>query len=120
MKYSINKKPFIKNSTQAMLKCTLVNQSGISLSDQLRMQLEVFILEDELFNALMTLKTGKVCGVDGLTLEFYRTFWRKLVCPLHAMLSHAIEQGRLSTSAHCGIINLILKKGKDNKLVRNW
>ena len=36
------------------------------------------------------------------------------------MLSHAIEQGRLSTSAHRGIINLIPKKGKDDKLVRNW
>ena len=107
-------------SSNAEVHFSLVNQSGISLSDQLRTQLEVFISEDELFDALMTLKTRKVCGVDGLTLEFYWTFWRKLVCPLHVMLSHAIEQGRLSTSARHGIINLILKKGKDDKLVHNW
>ena len=122
MKYSMNKKTFHQElySSNAEVHFSLVNLSGISLSDQLRMQLEVFISEDELFDALMTLKTGKVCGVDGLTLEFYRTFWRKLVCPLHAMLSHAIEQGRLSTFAHCRIINLIPKKGKDDKLVHNW
>ena len=56
-------------SSNAEVHFSLVNQSGISLSDQLRMQLEVFISEDELFDALMTLKTGKVCGVDGLTLD---------------------------------------------------
>ena len=80
----------------------------------------MFISMDELFDALMTLKTGKVCGCDSLSLLFYRKFWKLLVGPLHRMLQLAYTTGYLSASARRGIINLIPKKCADETQVQSW
>ena len=66
----------------------------------------------------MTLKSGKVCGVDGLGVEFYRKFWKTLIGPYHQMLQEAFKVGYLSASARREFINLIPKKGKDDKLIK--
>ena len=70
---------------------------------------------------MMTLKRGKVCGSDGLSVEFYYKFWNILSEPLMAMLKQAFVDGHLSASARRGIINLIPKGGRRNdKLVKNY
>ena len=81
---------------------------------------ECFVSKDELFDALMTLKSGKVPGLDGLTLAFYRKFWKDLVDPLHEMLKQAFDEGELSNSARKGIINLIPKANQDETYMKNW
>ena len=80
----------------------------LDINDKLAFEMEVS--KDELFDAVMTLKTGKTQGIDGLGVEFYRKFWKDLIDPLHDMYLYALEVGYLNPTARRGIINLIPKK----------
>ena len=102
------------------VKFTLKNESGLRLNDNQRNLLENVISKDELFDALMTLRSNKVPGGDGLTLEFYRTFWKNLKEPLYKSFMEALEVGKFGASTKRGIINLIPKKLKNELYVRNW
>ena len=94
---------------------------GIGISPEQKEAFEKFVSKDELFDAMMTLKVGKCQGIDGISLEFYRKFWKLIVDPLHAMLEQSFHDGTLSYSARKGIINLIPKGGsKDEKLVQSY
>ena len=96
------------------------NISGVKLEQVNKHAFEETISEAELYDALMTLKSGKVQGCDGLGLEFYRKFWKILCKPLHEMFVHALETDTLSPSARRGIINLIPKKHRDELEVQSW
>ena len=60
------------------VKFTLVNQTDTKLSEQQKALFEEPVSEGELFDAMMTLKRNKVCGCDGLSVEFYCKFWAQL------------------------------------------
>ena len=68
----------------------------------------------------MTLKSNKTPGADGLSLNFYRKFYKDLKEPLLNLYKYSIQEGRLNKTARYGIINLIQKKGKDDLLIKNW
>ena len=73
----------------------------------------------ELTNALGEMKNGKSPGYDGITLEFYRTFWHILKQPLHKAICEAYSDQILFESARFGILNLIPKPGKDARKLQN-
>ena len=98
----------------------IVNESGIHLSETDRQNFENMISKDELFDAVMTLKPGRTPGCDGLSLEFYKKFWKIIIDPLYDMYCEAMKEGRLAPSARRGIINLIPKRNKDELLVKSW
>ena len=97
----------------------LSNTSGITLNPIYKNAYEEIISEDELFDAIMTLKLGKTQGCDGLGLNFYRKFWKIVKTPMYEMFVECVEAGQLSPSAKRGIINLIPKKLKDVTQVKN-
>ena len=66
------------------------------------------------------MKVGKSPGNDGLTVEFYRTFWKELRDPLTEALRESLRLGELSPSQKQSVIRLIPKKGKDLALLKNW
>ena len=74
---------------------------------------------DELFDAVMTLKSGKVPGLDGLTVEFYRKFWKTLAPFLFAMYQFSHKNGLLPESVRQGLITLLPKGNKDIRYVKN-
>ena len=96
------------------------NTIGVMLNDRNKHMLDEEISEGELFDAVMTLKTGKAQGCDGLGAEFYRKFWKVLVRPLSEMYVRSLELGVLLPSARRGVINLIPKKNKDELNVQSW
>ena len=99
----------------------LINNTGVMLDGTQKATFDKPFTQDELFDALMTLKTGGKCpGPDSLTLAFYRKFWAILKEPLFDALIESVEEGRLNFSARRGIINLIPKKQKDETLLKNW
>ena len=75
--------------------------------------------KEEFYDAMMTLKPNKVPGLDGLTVEFYREFWKELSSHLIAMFEHSFMQGTLSESVKQGLISLLPKKKKDIRYVKN-
>ena len=89
------------------------------ISDLEKSKCDQDISEGELFDAIMTLKSKKVPGLDGLTIEFYRKFYKNLKDMLLGMYRHSFEMGLLPDSLRKGLISLIPKKLKNTKRVKN-
>ena len=102
------------------IKFNLENTTGVRISKQKCLEYESFCTKEELFDAMMTLKSRKTPGCDGLSILFYRKFWKLIVNPLYAMLLQAYEDNLLNPSGRRGVILLIPKKNKDSTLVKNW
>ena len=63
---------------------------------------------------------NKSPGNDGLTKEFYKTFWEDLKKPLCASITKAFHRGELSHSQKQAVIKLREKKDIDKKIIKNW
>jgi hypothetical protein len=74
---------------------------------------------DELLRALQNSKLGKSPGLDGLTYEFYKQFWKEIRPLLLQVVNTSLQKGQLPNSMLKGIITLILKNG-DLTLLDNW
>ena len=77
------------------------------------------ITESELLNAVKSMSNDKSPGSDGLTKEFYETFWEEIRIPLCNSITKSYQNGELSTSQRQAVIKLIEKKDKDKKLINN-
>ena len=78
------------------------------------------ITQREIGEALKQLKNGKSPGSDGFTTDFYKFFWPKIKQNVLDSLKYAKEIGKLSIDQRRGVINLIPKKEKDPRLLKNW
>ena len=78
------------------------------------------ITESECKIALNNMKMNKSPGSDGLTVEFYKTFWPEISEKLVQALNEANEKGELSHSQRQAVISLLHKKNKDESLLKNW
>lgn len=74
---------------------------------------------EECFKSLQSLE-NKSPGSDGLTLEFYKSFWGVVGNLLVESLNCAFDYGELSYSQKQAIITLKEKKGKDRRYISNW
>ena len=59
-------------------------------------------------------------GNDGITKEFYITFWDTVKELLCASIQQSFLAGELSTSQKQAIIKLIEEKDRDKKFIKNW
>ena len=89
------------------------------IMDMDRAMMEEPLALDKLYDAVMTLKNGKVPGIDGFTVEFYRHFWKDLSVSLFEMLRYSYEVRLLPLSVWKGLISLLPKKNKDTHYVQN-
>lgn len=72
---------------------------------------------EEIRDAVIDMNRNKSPGTDGLTTEFYQTFWGKLEPVLFKVYLQIFEQGIMSRSMRKGMITLIYKqKGERNSL----
>jgi hypothetical protein len=74
----------------------------------------------EIGQALKELKNGKSPGTDGFTADFYKFFWAKIKTLVLESLRWVYKEGELSIEQKRGIINLIPKKNKDIRQLKNW
>jgi len=74
----------------------------------------------ECYDALQKLGSSKSPGNDGLTKEFYCTFWDKLGPLLLECLNDSFEKGCLTISQRQAVITVIEKPGKDVRYLKNW
>ena len=70
--------------------------------------------------ALKEFKPNKSPGCDGLTSEFYQTFWNDIGPKLVSTLNTCKRTGHLSQSQRRGVITLLEKRGKDPRKIKNW
>ena len=58
------------------------------------------------------MKLNKSPGPDGLTVEFYRTFWPEVKHLIMSSYKFSFDNGQLGYSHRESIISLIFKKGE--------
>ena len=71
---------------------------------------------DECTNVVNCLKTNRSPGCDGLTPEFYKSFWGDVKDLVIDSLNEGYAQGELSYSQKRGVIKLLHKKGEKTNL----
>ena len=69
---------------------------------------------------MKSMKNDKSPGNDGLTKEFYVTFWDDVKATFISSLKQAKERKELSISQRQAIIKLIEKKDRDKRYIKNW
>lgn len=89
------------------------------LSEEEKMELEGFVTFSELSSAVQGLNSGKSSGVDGLSAEFFKSFWNVIGYDLYDVFLESFNQGVLPLSCRRAVLTLIPKKG-DLGLLKNW
>ena len=74
---------------------------------------------NELYDVVMTMKSGTVPGLDGLTIMFYNKFWKLLAPELMSMYLYSYKTGVLPELVKQGLLSLLPKKNKDTRYVKN-
>ncbi|KAI3375657.1 hypothetical protein L3Q82_003721 [Scortum barcoo] len=82
-------------------------------------KLEAGLSLAELHAALMSLQNGKAPGIDGLPVDFYKSFWSVLGEDLLEVIMDCLETGWLPMSCRRAVITLLPKKG-DLQELKNW
>ena len=75
-----------------------------------RDQLDSLPSLEELTLSLASLPTGKSPGLDGLPVEFYKSFWSLLGSELLEVFTSSLQCGELPMSCHRAVISLLPKK----------
>ena len=71
-----------------------------------------------MLKALKSMHNNISPGNDGLTKEFYETFWNKIKHPFMNSIMEARETKKLSTSQ--SQVKLIEKEERDKRVIKNW
>ena len=78
------------------------------------------LTEKDLYASMKSMENDKSPGNDGLTKEFYVTFWNDIKATFISSLKQAKERKELSISQRQAIIKLIEKKDRDKRYIKNW
>ena len=118
---------FYKSLFKNSIKKTLSEQTNFldtlqipKLSDDECLLCEGELTENELYDALKNMPNNKSPGNDGLTKEFFLTFWDDIKDIYISSIRTAGIKKEFSTSQRQAIIKLIEKKGKDKRFIKNW
>ena len=63
---------------------------------------------------------NKLPGIDGITVEFVKVFWRQLKYFIINAINCGFSKGCLTTSLRQCIITCLPKAKKDRSLIKNW
>ena len=74
---------------------------------------------EELKQATKDLRNGSCPGSDGIPVEVYKVFWGFIEKPFYEAIKESYDHSKMYPSARKGIINLIPKKGKDVRFLKN-
>src|SRR4029434_7141712 len=88
-------------------------------SEEANADLERPLTLEELYSALQTMDSGKASGLDGLPVDFYKSFWAELGTDVLTVLSDSLSEGQLPLSCRRAVLTLIPKKG-DLSDIRSW
>jgi hypothetical protein len=104
-----------RNATNFFKDETLPNIQEI---DKLKCDSDITLQETSI--ALKGLQNGKSPGSDGFTPDFYKFFWPNIKNIVFQSIIQADKNKHLSIDQKRGVINLIPKKNKDRRLLKNW
>ena len=111
-----------KNENEKLQKLFFPSENGneAQLNQNDTITLESNVTNRECLSTLKKMKNGSSPGSDGLTVEFYKFFWKDISPFLLRSLNTAFETGKLSNYQRLGIITCLPKPGKPKEFVENW
>ncbi len=71
---------------------------------------------EELSKALQGMDNGKVPGLDGIPVEFYKSFWSVIGEDLLVVLNDSLTKGRLPMSCRRAVLTLLPNNGNLNDI----
>ena len=81
---------------------------------------EKYITEEPVKHELDKMEINKSPGNGSLTKEYYEAFWEHAKVPLVLPFKIAFLKKELSTSQKQAVIQLIEKKNRDKRFIKNW
>ena len=90
------------------------------LSESERDMLDEPITMSEISWALKNMANDKAPGTDGLSVNFYKTFWSWLKGVFYDLVTEIVDEGQFHLTARYGILSLLEKIGKDSLILKNW
>lgn len=74
---------------------------------------------EELYKNLQSMECGRVPGMDGLPIEFYKSYWNIIGEDLLEVLNNSLTEGCLPLSCRRAVLTLLPKKG-DLTHITSW
>ena len=90
------------------------------LNEEKAETLEGPITYEEAAKALKLMKNDKSPGTDGMTVNFFKFFWKDLGFFIIRSLNEGFESGKMSITQREGIITCIPKGDKPREFLKNW
>ena len=82
--------------------------------------LEGLLTLEEASIALKNMKNGKSPGTDGITVEFFKVFWKQIGGFVVRSLNEGFKKGQMSITQKEGIIICLPKSNKPREYLKNW
>ena len=101
------------------VKFNMMHQGHNMVSEEDKSVQNKPISAEEIRIALKQLPNEKVPGCDGLPVDFYKVFWKKLEDLYMNMLKEAYDEKSLTNTMLTGIINLIPKPKRDSRYLQH-
>ena len=79
-----------------------------------------YLTEYECANALKQMQNSKSPGSDGLSVEFYKIFWRDIKKYYVNSINYSFNNKNLTEIQKQGLITLLPKTDKDLSFLTNW
>ena len=80
----------------------------------------LLVTVDEVGQVLKKMKSSKSPGIDGITVEFVKVFWRQVKYFIINAINCGFSKGCLTASLRQCIITCLPKAKKDRSLIKNW
>ena len=90
------------------------------LSKEEKQSCEGEISLEEMKSILDSFQNSKSSGIDGMPIEFYKTYWNLYSDSFMECVQETFKCGEMSSSQRKAVITLIEKQGKDRTLIENW
>jgi hypothetical protein len=108
------------NEKQILEEEAMWKLEGPKLTKEDKDEMTGTLTENEIWEIVKESPINKSPGTDGLTNEFYKTYWPIIKKPLMNSLNHGLKKGELGISQRRGIISLIPKPQKNLEELKNW
>jgi hypothetical protein len=90
------------------------------LSNEESAMMEGYITLEEASSVLKNMSNGKSPGTDGMTVDFFKFFWRQLRVFVVRSLNEGFDKGQMSITQREGIIVCLPKGDKPREYLKNW
>ena len=101
-------------------KCTLFEKEHPVLNETEQETCDKIITADECHKSVQELPNNKSPGSDGLSIEFYKLFWREINIFLIESYDYSFDNKILSLDQRRAVLTLIPKGSKDIRQLKNW